>query len=141
MKITALVKSSLVLAALLASFSVFAYELVEDKPVCKKPRFTDFSLPEYNASDNIEVNPETEFFFKLPVHVDPSTITLTAKKRPLEFTVESTSTFHKVIAKLPASLTGYFVRLDAYAQSTLGCDSHDGWLIKIAGHEISTLPE
>lgn len=127
---------------LVASFSVFAYEAEDDKAVCKKPRFTDFSLPEYNVTtSNQQVNPEAEFFFKLPADVDPSTITLTAKKRPLEFSVESTTTFHKVNAKLPASFTGYFVRLDAYAKSTLGCDNHHGWLIKVSGHEMHSIPE
>lgn len=119
--------------ALLASNAGFAYE-PDKEPECKKPRFTDFNLTEYNATDNIQVNPEAEFFFKLPVTVDPTTITLSAKQRPITFTVESTSTFHKVKAKLPAALTGQFVRIDAYAKSVLGCDNHYGWLVKISGY-------
>ncbi len=130
--------SSVLLALILImAQQVFAYETSEEKALCKKPRFTDFNLPEYSAANNNQqVNPEAEFFFKLPADVDPSTITITAKQRPLPFTVESTSTFHKVTAKIPASLTGFYVRLDAYAKSTLGCDHHHGWLIKVSGHEI-----
>jgi len=136
MKNFTLSKAGLLLLLVLAQ-QVFAYESTDDKPICKKPRFTDFSLPEFNAdNNNQQVNPETEFFFKLPADVDPSTIALMAKKRPLPFTIETTSTYHKVTAKLPAAYTGYYVRLDAYAQSSLGCDNHHGWLIKVSGHEI-----
>jgi len=121
---------------------VLAYESTDNKPVCKKPRFTDFSLPEYHAeNNNPQVNPEAEFFFKLPADVDPSSISLLAKKRPLPFTIETTSTFHKVTAHLPASFTGYYVRLDAYAKTALGCDNHHGWLIKVSGHKILTPSE
>lgn len=133
MKRITFLKLGLLTIAFLSVSPAFAYE-PDKQQECKKPRFTDFNLTEYNATDNIQVTPEAEFFFKLPALVDPSTITLSAKKHPLEFTIESTSTFHKVKAKLPATLTGQFVRIDAYAKSTLGCDSHHGWLIKISGY-------
>ena len=133
MKRTALPKAALLITALLANGAALAYE-PDKEAECKKPRFSDFNLTEYNATDNIQVSPEAEFFFKLPVTVDPSTITLTAKKRPLEFTVESNSSFHKVKSKLPASLTGQFVRIDASAKAILGCDNQHGWLVKISGH-------
>ena len=130
MKITVL-KSVVLIASLMASASVLAYD-PDKKVACKKPRFTDFNLTTYNAADNIQVPPESEFFFKLPALLDPTSITLAAKKQPLEIKVESNSTFHKVKAKLPAALTGQFVTLDAYAKSTLGCDQHHAWMIKIA---------
>ena len=63
---------------------------------------------------------------------DPSTIKLTAKKQALPFTVESTSTFHKIKAKLPASLNGNYVRIDVSAKAVLGCDNKEGWLVKVA---------
>jgi hypothetical protein len=55
-----------------------------------------------------------------------------AKKQPLDFRVESNSSFHKISAKLPASLNGNFVRIDVSAKSIMGCDDKDGWLVKIA---------
>ncbi len=126
----------ILLTPLLATGSlVFAYDPADDKPVCKKPRFTDFSLPEYNAAThNQQVTPEAAFFFKVPADVDPASITLIAKKKPLPFTVEKTSTFYKVTSKLPAEVSGHFVRLDVHANSTLGCDGEDGWLIKVSKH-------
>ena len=132
MKKNIIAKSALLIITLLASINVFAYEPDKEQE-CKKPRFTDFNLTEYNSSDNIQVAPESDFFFKVSAFVDPTTIKLSAKKNPLNFTVESTSTFHKVKAKIPATLTGQFVRIDASAKSVLGCDNQHGWLIKVSG--------
>lgn len=131
MKMTTLFKSALLLAVLSVSTGAFAYD-PDKEDVCKKPRFTDFSLTEYNAADNAEVAPETEFFFKLSPWVDPSTIKVTVKGQPIQFTVATTSSFHKVTAKLPAGLTGQFARINARAKAVLGCDETDGWLVKIA---------
>lgn len=132
MKIIKIIKSTLFIAVLLVNTNAFAYSPDETEQVCKKPHFTDFSLPIYKTPENLEVPPETEFFFKLSVWADPSTIKLTAKKKPLPFTVESTSSFHKVKAKIPADFTGSFVRLDARVKALLGCSEQIGWLVKIA---------
>lgn len=133
MQITIVLKSALFIAAVLVSATASAYSPEEQEVICKKPRFTDFNLTEYKASDNIEVAPEAEFFFKVSPYVDPETITLTAKGQPLPFTVESNSSFHKIKAKIPTALTGNFVRINTTAKSVLGCGDGDGWLVKVAG--------
>lgn len=132
MKITKKFKSALVIAVVLFNGEVAAYSPEELEQACKKPHFTDFNLTEYKAPDNIEIAPESEFIIKISAWADPSTIQLTAKKQALAFTVESTSTFHKIKAKLPASLNGNFVRIDISAQAISGCDNKTGWLVKVA---------
>lgn len=132
MKVTKMFKSMLFIAVVLFNGVAAAYNPEELDQDCKKPRFTDFSLTEYNAADNIEVAPESEFIIKISPWANPSTIKLTAKKQALPFTVESNSSFHKVKAKLPASLNGNFVRIDVSAKAALGCDDKDGWLVKVA---------
>ena len=132
MKVTKMFKSALFIAVVLFNGAAAAYSPEETEQVCKKPRFTDFNLTEYKAPDNIEIAPESEFIIKISAWADPSTITLTAKKQALAFTVESTSTFHKIKAKLPASLNGNFVRIDVSAQAISGCDNKTGWLVKVA---------
>ncbi len=132
MKITKMFKSALFIAAVLVNGQAAAYSPEELEQACKKPRFTDFNLTEYKAPDNIEIAPESEFIIKISAWVDPTTIKLTAKKQPLPFTVESTSTFHKIKAKLPASLNGSFVRIEVSAKAVLGCGDKEGWLVKVA---------
>jgi hypothetical protein len=132
MKVTKMFKSALFIAAVLFNGAAAAYSPEETEQVCKKPHFTDFNLAEYKAPDNIEIATESEFIIKISAWADPSTIKLTAKKQPLAFTVESNSSFHKVKAKLPASLNGNFVRIDVSAKAVLGCDDGTGWLVKVA---------
>jgi hypothetical protein len=132
MKITKMVKSALFIAVVLFNGQAAAYSPEELEQACKKPRFTDFNLTEYKAPDNIEIAPESEFIIKISAWVDPTTIKLTAKKQPLPFTVESTSTFHKIKAKLPTALNGSFVRIEVSAKAVLGCGDKEGWLVKVA---------
>lgn len=129
---TKIIKFALALVAVMASGSAVAYEDEKLEVFCKKPKFHDFSLPEYKEPEKTEVAPESEFEFKVSVWSDPKTVKLTGKKEKIPFTVESTTTFHRVKAKLPASLTGKFVRIDAAVKAELGCDEQDGWLIKVA---------
>ena len=132
MKVTKMFKSALFIAVFFFNGTATAYSPEELEQACKKPHFTDFNLTEYKAPDNIEIAPESEFIIKISAWADPSTIKLTAKKQALAFTVESNSTFHKVKAKLPASLNGNFARIDVSAQAVLGCDNKTGWLVKVA---------
>jgi len=132
MKVTKMFKSALFITVVLFNGQAVAYSPEELAKACKKPHFTDFNLSEYKAPENIEIAPESEFIIKISAWADPSTIKLTAKKQELPFTVESTSTFHKIKAKLPASLNGSFVRIDVSAQAVLGCDDKTGWLVKVA---------
>lgn len=135
MKKTKMFKSALFIAAVLFNGAAVAYSPEELEKGCKKPHFTDFNLAEYKAPDNIEVAPESEFIIKISAWADPSTIKLTAKKQALPFTVESTSTFHKIKAKIPATFNGSFVRIDVSAKTDMGCHNGDGWLIKVADKE------
>jgi hypothetical protein len=132
MKKTKMFQSALFIAAVLFNGIAIAYTPEELEQDCKKPHITDFNLTEYKAPDNIEVAPESELVIKISAWADPSTIKLTAKKQALPFTVESNSSFHKVKAKLPATLNGDFVRIDVSVKAVLGCHNEDGWLIKVA---------
>ena len=132
MYVTKLFKSAVFIAVVLFNGQAAAYSPEELDQACKKPRFTDFNLTEYKAPDNIEIAPETELIIKVSAWADPSTIKLTVKKQDLPFTLENTSTFHKIKAKLPATLNGNFVRIDVSAKAVLGCDNKTGWLVKVA---------
>ena len=125
-------KPALLLTLIFYQGTATAYSPEEQEKLCKKPRFTDFNLSEDSAPSNIETPPESEFIIKVSDWADPSTIKLTVKKQPLEFTVQSTSTFHKITAKLPASLNGNFARIDVSAKAVSGCSDKTGWLIKVA---------
>ena len=127
-----MVKSALVIAVVLFNGQALAYSPEELEQACKKPHFTDFNLTPYKAPENIEIAPESELSLKISAWADPSTIKLTAKKQDLPFTLESTSTFHKIKAKLPAALNGDYVRIDVSAKAVLGCDNKTGWLVKVA---------
>ena len=130
MKITKIV---LLMATLLASSSVFAYSPEDQNKQCHKPKFTDFTLKEYNANENNEVPAEAEFSFKLQAFTNPESIKMTVKNQPLPFTIESNSSFHKVSAKIPAEYSGKFLRIDARAKVTDGeCYETTGWLLKVA---------
>ncbi|MGZ5055010.1 MAG: hypothetical protein ACXWAT_08730, partial [Methylobacter sp.] len=95
-------------------------------------QFREFNLPVYKEPEKTEVPPESTLSFMISAWANPETIKLTAKNQPLAYTVESNTSFHRVKAKLPASLNGQFVRINARATAVLGCYDQAGWLIKIA---------
>ncbi len=132
MTITTIFKPVLLLAVLLVSGTVSAYSPEETELACKKPKFTDFNLSPYNAAENNEVPAGAEFIIKISAYVDPTTIKLTAKGEPLPFKVESNISFHKITAKLPATLNGQYARINVSAKAVLGCDDQTGWLVKVA---------
>lgn len=126
-------KPILLLALLLSQTVAYAYNPDELAKECHKPKFTDFTLTEYKVPEQVEVAPESEFSFKVPAWTNPDTIKVSAKNKPLHFTIESNSTFHKVKAKIPAEFTGQFLRLNVSAKVTEGeCHQEAGWLLKIA---------
>lgn len=133
MKVTKVLKAAMFIVAVLFNATASAYSVGEVEEVCKKPQFREFSLPVYKEPEKIEVAAESEFTFMISPWADPNTITLKAKGQPLDFTVESNSSFHRVKAKLPAELTGNFVRIDTSVKAVLGCGDEDGWLVKVAG--------
>jgi hypothetical protein len=129
---TKIIKFTSVMAILLAAQTANAYEDEKVEVFCKKPKFSDFTLPEYHEPEKAEVPPETAFEFKVSAWSNPDTIRLTGKDEKIPFTVESNSSFHRVKAKLPASMTGKFVRINASVKAVLGCEEKEGWLIKIS---------
>jgi len=132
MKATKMFSPLLFIAAALFTGSATAYESGKAEEICKKPQFRDFNLPVYKEPEKAEVPPESTLSFMISPWVNPETIKLTAKNQNLEYTVESNNSFHRVKAKLPASLNGNFVRINARATAILGCYDQTGWLIKIS---------
>jgi hypothetical protein len=132
MNIKKMLKAVLFTAVILANGAAFAYSPDELKKECHKPKFTDFTLTEYKAPENIETAPESEFSFRASAFTNPTSIKLTIKNQKIPFTVESTSSFHQVNAKLPAEYTGKYVRLNVTAAVFDGiCHEEMGWLLKI----------
>jgi hypothetical protein len=133
MKRIKLLKAALLIAAVLFNGAAFAYSSEgETEEICRKPKFMSFSLPTYKAPEKIEVAPESEFTFMISPWSDPKTLQLTAKNQGLPFTVETTSSFHRIKAKLPAEFNGNFVRINASVKAVLGCGEQTGWLVKVA---------
>jgi hypothetical protein len=132
MRTTKMFSPWLFIAAALLTDTASAYEPGKTEEICKKPQFREFNLPVYKEPEKTEVPPESTLSFMLSAWANPETIKLTAKNQPLEYTVESNTSFHRIKAKLPASLNGQFVRINARATAVLGCYDQTGWLIKIA---------
>jgi len=132
MRATKMFSPLLFIAAALLAGTASAYEPGKTEEICKKPQFREFNLPVYKEPEKTEVPPESTLSFMLSAWANPETIKLTAKNQPLEYTVESNTSFHRIKAKLPASLNGQFVRINARATAVLGCYDQAGWLIKIA---------
>jgi hypothetical protein len=132
MKLDNIFKCLILIAVALCSVEAFAYSDDKDKEICRHPKVQEFTLPEYKAPDMKEVPPETEFTFVVSGWADPKKFKLTGKNLDIPFTVQSTETYHKVKAKLPAALTGQSVRINARIPALLGCYTTTGWLIKVA---------
>jgi hypothetical protein len=136
-----LIKSVLLVAVILASGAAVAYSPEELAKECHKPKFTDFTLTEYKAPDQIETAAETKFSFKVPAWTNPDSIKLTIKNQAVPFTIESNGSFHKVKSQIPAEFTGKFVRLNVTAKVIDGeCHQEAGWLLKIADKVATDSP-
>lgn len=132
MKRVTLLRSLTLFAVALGSVEALAYSDDKEKEICRHPKVQEFTLPEYKAPDMKEVPPETEFTFVVSGWADPKKFKLSGKNVDIPFTVQSTETYHKVKAKLPAALTGQSVRINARIPALLGCYTTTGWLIKVA---------
>lgn len=138
MKIKKMLKAVLFTAVIVANGAAFAYSPDELKKECHKPKFTDFTLTEYKAPENIETAPESAFSFRASAFTNPTSIKLTIKDQKIPFTVESTSSFHQINAKLPAEYTGKYVRLNVRASVFDGtCHEEMGWLLKVADKAVA----
>jgi hypothetical protein len=132
MKLNAIFNSLTLMALALGSVQAFAYSDDKEKEICRNPKIQEFTLPEYKEPDKKEAPAEAEFTFVVSGWAEPKKFKLSAKNVDIPFTVQSTETFHKVKAKLPAALTGQAVRINARIPAVLGCYTTIGWLIKVA---------
>jgi hypothetical protein len=132
MKLDTIMKSLVLIAVALSSLEAIAYEDDKKKERCRQPKVQEFTLPIYQEPDRKEAPAEAEFSFIVSGWAEPKKFKLSAKNVPIPFTVQSTDTFHKVKAKLPASLTGQSVRVNARIPAVLDCYTTIGWLIKVA---------
>jgi hypothetical protein len=132
MKLDTILNGLTLLAVALWSVETFAYSDDKGKESCRHPKVQEFTLPEYKEPDKKEVPPETEFSFVVSGWADTKKFKLSGKNVDIPFTVQSSETYHKVKAKLPAAFTGQAVRINARIPAVLGCYSTIGWLIKVA---------
>ena len=121
----------LIFITLIFTHNAKAYNAERTEETCKKPKFTSFSLQEYENVKKLEVIGESEFSFAISNWIDPTTIKLTAKKKPLPFKVEDKNSFFLVHSKLLPEHKGQFVRLDVQVTARSGCKGLDGWLVKV----------
>ena len=126
-KKTSVMSILLFLFSALFAETAFPYEADNDLVECKKPKFRKF-IP----ADKSEVAPGSELSFHVTHVVDPHKIELTAKKIPIEVTVEDRNAFYIVRGKLPDSLQGTYARISIKAIAKLGCSARGGWLLKIS---------
>jgi hypothetical protein len=135
MRVNPFLKSVAAVVLFGSSVPGYAYSAGDVDEICKKPKIHEFSLPTYQEPEKIEVAPESDLSFALSVWTNPETIKLTIKDEPLEFVRESSSTFHKIRAKIPAKFSGQFARINVTATAVLGCYTKEGFLIKVANSE------
>lgn len=132
MTIKRTMKFTVLMFATLSVNVASAYTEEKDKPVCKAPKIRDFNLPVYSAEEKVEVPPESELMFTISNWTKPESIKVTAKGVPLEANIEDKNSFFRVTAKLPAELSGKYVRINVMANAVLGCKGEGGWLVKVA---------
>jgi len=130
-----MIKKSLTLAglvtALVFSSSAMAYKSKYTHDGCKKPQFKNLQPEAYNSDTKIETEPEAEISFTVSSYIEPASINIVAKKIPLKYKHEFKDSFYRITAKLPAELTGKYVRINVDATALMGCVGKDGWLIKV----------
>ncbi|NOS76111.1 MAG: hypothetical protein HOP36_16565 [Methyloglobulus sp.] len=141
MKIHTIFKLLALLAVALCSVEAFAYQDDKEKEICRNPKVQEFTLPEYSGTEKKEAPAETDFSFVISGWSDPKKIKLFTKDQAIPFTVQSSETFHKVKAKLPPTLTGKVVRINARIPAVLGCYTTIGWLVKVAGTSAVDAPK
>jgi hypothetical protein len=140
MKLNSIFNGLTLIAVALCSVEAYAYSDDKEKEICRNPKVQEFTLPVYSETSKIEAQPEAEFSFVVSGWAEPKKFKLSAKNVDIPFTVQSTETYHKVKAKLPASLTGQSVRINARIPAVLGCYTTIGWLIKVADKATPATP-
>ena len=134
-----------ILGTLFFTHSVFAYNAGTTDKNCKPPKLMDFNPPEKTKNTPVpEVASESEISFTVSGYADPTTIKAQAKNEKLDLNIVDRNSFYQVSAKLPASLSGKYARIEIKVKAQSGpCVAKDGWLIKInkADEAKSTAPE
>ena len=134
MKPRSLINFAVATIILLLTHSAIAATEEDEKKVCKLPKILDFTLPLYALPEKLEVEPESEYSFRVSGDVVVDKIKVDAKEKPLKIETKSNTSFVLVKGKLPAEFTGKYVRLDVTAGTDLnGCRAKAGWLIKVKG--------
>ncbi|MCF7971696.1 MAG: hypothetical protein K9L22_11105 [Methylococcaceae bacterium] len=83
--------------------------------------------PEHLAT----VAPQSEFSFWVTGITEPDLVEVTAKKIPVELTVEDKENFFLFTGKLPESLKGTAARIQV-SVNFKKCPAEKGWLLKIS---------
>ena len=122
-----------VLSIVLFSGTAFAYNAGNADDKCKIAKFSDFNPPAKTADTPVsETEAESEVSFKVSGYADPTSIRVIAKKQQLKLDITDRNSFYLVKTKLPASLSGKYVRFNIKAQThTGGCIGKGGWLFKV----------
>ena len=93
---------------------------------CKPPVFTKFS-----PKNLAVVAPEAEISFMASNSTNLKTLTVTAKKKPVELVSKEVLGGFLVSGKLPSSLSGMYARIQVDGATIDGCPGSGGWLLKI----------
>jgi len=133
MKIIKNLTTTIILGAVFFSGSAFAYNAGNTEDKCLAPKFRTFSPPEHKKGNPVpEVEPESEISFTVSGYADPTTIRAVAKDQPLKLDIIDKKSYYQVSARLPAVLTGKYVRIHLKVKAQKGeCRTKDGWLVKI----------
>ncbi len=94
---------------------------------CDKPKFSQF-VP----AENAEVKAGSAFSFTASKNTYPTTIKVTIKDRPAEFTSsqKNDGTF-EISGTIPATLKAAYARITITADAQSNCKGSGGWLVKI----------
>ncbi|MEQ1560222.1 MAG: hypothetical protein ABL933_14970 [Methyloglobulus sp.] len=94
---------------------------------CDKPKFSQF-VP----AENAEVKAGSAFSFTASKNTYPTTIKVTVKDRPAEFTSspKSDGTF-EIRGTIPSTLKATYARIAISADAQSNCKGSGGWLVKI----------
>lgn len=101
--------------------------------MCSQVTFSEFMpKPFSHDTNNVEVAPQSAFSFFASKATLQKTITVTIKGERIPITVKPQSNGFLVTGKLPATVTGSYVRIEIMGQGPNQCERPDGWLLKVA---------
>ncbi len=99
---------------------------------CANVIFSAFTPPPFSADkNNVEIAPKSEFSFLASKTALFPSITVKIKEEKVPVTVTPINNGFLVKGKIPASVSGSYIRLDIFAKGPSDCDKTDGWLLKV----------